>query len=189
MAPAAHTHTGVVAAEQTPPTAVSSGKAAQGHSVATYDIYIHQTPERMRVFYLNRKALGLLFVGIDKEEGLETCRQIIDCQLLQLLTEPLSQYPHSLMAYVAALGCLFYIAGDIDREHYKGKLRMRLQETELEVAPTVACGKKLVECYHVVSRLCFLLLLSGKKRQNHIFSTNITSYTCFTKKGLSFEAM
>ena len=33
------------------------------------------------------------------------------------------------------------------------------------------------------------LLLSGKKRQNHIFSTNITSYTCFTKKGLSFEAM
>ncbi len=34
-----------------------------------------------------------------------------------------------------------------------------------------------------------LLLLSGKKRQNHIFSTNITSYTCFTKKGLSFEAM
>ena len=34
-----------------------------------------------------------------------------------------------------------------------------------------------------------LLLLSGKKRQNHIFSTNIISYTCFTKKGLSFEAM
>ena len=33
------------------------------------------------------------------------------------------------------------------------------------------------------------LLLSGKKRQNHIFSTNIISYTCFTKKGLSFEAM
>ena len=33
------------------------------------------------------------------------------------------------------------------------------------------------------------ILLSGKKRQNHIFSTNITSYTCFTKKGLSFEAM
>ncbi len=32
-------------------------------------------------------------------------------------------------------------------------------------------------------------LLSGKKRQNHIFSTNIISYTCFTKKGLSFEAM
>ncbi len=37
--------------------------------------------------------------------------------------------------------------------------------------------------------LYYLLLLSGKKRQNHIFSTNITSYTCFTKKGLSFEAM
>ena len=35
----------------------------------------------------------------------------------------------------------------------------------------------------------FNLLLSGKKRQNHIFSTNIISYTCFTKKGLSFEAM
>ena len=35
----------------------------------------------------------------------------------------------------------------------------------------------------------FYLLLSGKKRQNHIFSTNIISYTCFTKKGLSFEAM
>ncbi len=35
----------------------------------------------------------------------------------------------------------------------------------------------------------FVLLLSGKKRQNHIFSTNIISYTCFTKKGLSFEAM
>ena len=35
----------------------------------------------------------------------------------------------------------------------------------------------------------FFILLSGKKRQNHIFSTNITSYTCFTKKGLSFEAM
>ncbi|MEF8806225.1 MULTISPECIES: hypothetical protein [Bacteroides] len=34
-----------------------------------------------------------------------------------------------------------------------------------------------------------ILLLSGKKRQNHIFSTNIISYTCFTKKGLSFEAM
>ena len=33
------------------------------------------------------------------------------------------------------------------------------------------------------------ILLSGKKRQNHIFSTNIISYTCFTKKGLSFEAM
>jgi hypothetical protein len=35
----------------------------------------------------------------------------------------------------------------------------------------------------------FEILLSGKKRQNHIFSTNIISYTCFTKKGLSFEAM
>ena len=34
-----------------------------------------------------------------------------------------------------------------------------------------------------------VILLSGKKRQNHIFSTNIISYTCFTKKGLSFEAM
>ncbi len=31
-------------------------------------------------------------------------------------------------------------------------------------------------------------MLSGKKRQNHIFSTNIISYTCFTKKGLSFES-
>ena len=44
------------------------------------------------------------------------------------------------------------------------------------------CGYSLGVFYSV-------LLLSGKKRQNHIFSTNITSYTCFTKKGLSFEAM
>ena len=43
--------------------------------------------------------------------------------------------------------------------------------------------------YYYLTSLEKYLLLSGKKRQNHIFSTNIISYTCFTKKGLSFEAM
>ena len=45
-----------------------------------------------------------------------------------------------------------------------------------------------VRLYGNIISVC-RLLLSGKKRQNHIFSTNIISYTCFTKKGLSFEAM
>ena len=45
-------------------------------------------------------------------------------------------------------------------------------------------------CHDYCARCFYLIiLLSGKKRQNHIFSTNIISYTCFTKKGLSFEAM
>ena len=58
-------------------------------------------------------------------------------------------------------------------------LNIVMKENATMLAETVVIG------YGSVKKL----LLSGKKRQNHIFSTNIISYTCFTKKGLSFEAM
>ncbi len=98
------------------------------------------------------------------------------------------------------LGLLFLLAGCSDRRIYKigvsqcsqDDWRMKMndeinreimfhEDAVVEIRSADDSNTKQIEDIK--------LLLSGKKRQNHIFSTNIISYTCFTKKGLSFEAM